>query len=979
MDECLALADLGASINLMPFSVWEALSLLELTPTCMTLKLVDRSVSKPIGIAKDVSFKVGVFHFPADIVFFPPSKMTNLRNEIMRFQQRFDESFNEAWDRFNDVLRACPHHGFFELHQLDTFYNALNVNDQNSLSSTAGGNFLDKMPRECLKIIERKSKDMVRALLLDKKNLSSAPTSSSTPAPVKAIKPNCVTCGGSGTLPSNTITNPKEDLKGITTRSGVAYQRPTIPTSSKQGTEVTKDQVQTPSSQNMSFEISFTDALILMPKFASTLKALIGNKEKFSEMARTLMNEHCSAVILNKLPRKLGDPGKYLIPCEFPRMDECLALADLGASINLMPLSVWEGLLLPKLTPTCMTLELADRSVSKPIGIAKDVLVKTDRALIDVHKGELTLCIRNEAITYNLDQTSRYSANYNQMTANKIDVICEVYSQEVLGFSDVTVSGNPTPFDDLIVSTTSPTLTPFGDSDFLLFEEADAFFDLEDDPNLREFNPFYYDPKGDILLLEAILNSEPLPPIPNHEQYMPSFKKELKGINLKFCTHKILMEEDYKPAIQHQRRVNPKIHDVIKKEVEKLLDAGMIYPISDSPWVSPIHCVPKKGGFTVVENEENELILTRLVTGWRVCIDYCKLNEATRKDHFPLSFMDQMLERLSGNEYYCFLDGFSGYFKFLLTLVIRRRQRSLVPTKRLPIDACLSVCAMRRFRIEQYLQHEHYDLWEVIEFGDSYKVPSNTDPNDTTTRRDVEKSGRTVTFTTEDMQKKKNDVKARTTLLLSLPDEHQLRFSKYKTVKELWDAILKTFGEVKKDDLNQKFLTSLAPEWRMHTIVWRNRNDLDTMSLDDLYNHLKTNSGRELERRLAYKDQMWQVLTNQKLSASTVTRWVISQESAEHPEVRKESYRQGSKAEEKSSKSLMAIDGVGWDWSCMANEEDHALVADGETPTEFALMANIKNKVFDNSLCSNECKKNTDSLNNKIKELKSELSDSNNY
>ncbi|GJW22282.1 reverse transcriptase domain-containing protein [Tanacetum coccineum] len=138
---------------------------------------------------------------------------------------------------------------------------------------------------------------------------------------------------------------------------------------------------------------------------------------------------------------------------------------------------------------------------------------------------------------------------------------------------------------------------------------------------------------------------------------------DIKGIDPRFCTHKILMEDDCKPSVQSQRRVNPKIHEVIKKEVIKLLDAGMIYPISDSPWVSPIHCVPKKGGMTVVANEENELILTRLVTGWRVCIDYRKLNEATRKDHFPLPFMDQMLERLAGNEFYCFLDGFSGYFQ----------------------------------------------------------------------------------------------------------------------------------------------------------------------------------------------------------------------------------------------------------------------------------------------------------------------------
>jgi hypothetical protein len=138
---------------------------------------------------------------------------------------------------------------------------------------------------------------------------------------------------------------------------------------------------------------------------------------------------------------------------------------------------------------------------------------------------------------------------------------------------------------------------------------------------------------------------------------------DIKGISPNFCTHKILMEDDFKPAVQHQRRVNPKIHKVIKQEVLKLLDAGLIYPISDSPWVSPIHCAPKKGGITVVTNEDNELIPIRLLTGWRVCIDYRKLNEATRKDHFPLPFMDQMLERLAGNEYYCFLDGFSGYFQ----------------------------------------------------------------------------------------------------------------------------------------------------------------------------------------------------------------------------------------------------------------------------------------------------------------------------
>ncbi|GJV73741.1 reverse transcriptase domain-containing protein [Tanacetum coccineum] len=883
--------------------------------------------------------------------FFPPSKTTNLRKEITRFQQRFDETFYEAWGRFNDLLRACPHYGFSELHQLDTFYNALNSNDQDSLNSAAGGNFLDKMPRYCLRIIEIKSKvrnsrnkpvvakvstsnstpgispdvaklkDMVKALLLDKKNQSQAPVT------VKAAEESCVACGGahsyrncpatdgnvyrdniqeyisqaaavnynqgntnyrppianqirppsfppvqqnqgnnqnhynqnrennynqgqiyrplinqppvhqappyqapapqtqgvsktdfqnyvtandavmrnmqnqmtnltdmlskfvnsntasssgSGTLPSNTITNPKEDLKGITTRSGVAYQGPTIPTTSssppkvvERETEVTKDTVpptnngsakdvqppvvpvetqnsepvvapvsapkpnQKPSIpypsrlndqklrekadnqiekfyeifKDLSFEISFTDALLIMPKFTSTLKALIGNKEKLSEIARTPLNEHCSAVILNKLPEKIGDPDKFLIPCEFPGMDKCLALADLSASINLMPLSVWKKLSLPKLTPTCMTLELADlvdfdADPRVPLILGRYFL-NTRRALIDVYEGELTLRIGKEAVTLNLDQTSRYSSNYDDNSVNRIvviDMACEEYSQEVLGFSDVIASGNPTPYFDPIISTTSLTLTPFRDSDFLL-KEVDAFLALEDDPTSLEVDHSYYDSEGTFFFLKHFSMMIHYYPLPLKEIICLKFKKNLKfvklkminlqlmnlpsveekadlikvlkshkrdiawklsdikGINSKFCTHKILMEEDYKLAVQHQRRVNPKIHDVIKKEVEKLLDARLIYPISDSPWVSPVHCVPKKCGFTVVKNDENELIPTRLVTGWRVCIDYRKLNEATRKDHFPLPFLDQMLERLPGNEYYCFLDGFSGYFQ----------------------------------------------------------------------------------------------------------------------------------------------------------------------------------------------------------------------------------------------------------------------------------------------------------------------------
>nr|GFB30181.1 reverse transcriptase domain-containing protein [Tanacetum cinerariifolium] len=294
-------------------------------------------------------------------------------------------------------------------------------------------------------------------------------------------------------------------------------------------------------------------------------------------------------------------------------------------------------------------------------------------------------------INHSLSSVVIPSILYNNFESlNKVDLIdvtCEEYSQEVLGFSDVVSDEVSTPYYEPIVSNSSQNLTPFNESDFLLMEEADAFIAIHDEPISVEFNATYYDPEGDILILEALLNNDPEPPS-NQKDYFPSVRKDLKvverknqssddvppevelkelpshleGIDPEFCSHKILLEEDFSPKVQSQRRVNPQIHDVIKKEVKKLLDAGLIYPISNSPWVSHVHCVPKIGGMTVIKNDKNELVPTRLVTGWRVCIDYRKLNEATRKDHFPLPFMDQMLERFAGNEYYCFLDGFSGYF-----------------------------------------------------------------------------------------------------------------------------------------------------------------------------------------------------------------------------------------------------------------------------------------------------------------------------
>nr|GEX51199.1 reverse transcriptase domain-containing protein [Tanacetum cinerariifolium] len=802
--------------------------------------------------------------------FFPPSKTTYLRNEITNFLQNPNETFNEAWERFKDLLRQCPHHGFSELHQLDTFYSALNPNDQDALDSAAGGNFLDKIPCECLSIIESKSKQ-IAASLEDKldirmnrfeKSLNDMKASFITPtAPIKAIEKVCVTCGANhsynqcpltrgnefpvfhdniqqfqtaavgnfiqncnqnvsnqmrppgfnqpnqqnnqsryhgnnfnlnqnrqnnhgavyqnrpqqalnyqapaqqkvvthnkfeaytnandanlnnlqlkfdnfqknqqdfqkkfeqNTLPSNTIPNPKGEAKAITTRSGMSYKEPPIPppgVEQQEPKEVTKDtelpsteDIQPPSVQvqvqkdkriekpsvfipkgkanlsypsrlakeklrekddilaakfieifrDLHFELSFADALVHMPKFTPMFKNL------------------------KKLPERLGDPGRFLIPCDFLEFDNCLALANLGASINLMPLSIWKKHKLPTLNNIKMVLELANRTISKPTGVSENVFVKvgkfyfpadfvvldfiadprvplilgrpflsTAHALINVYEGEIILRHDEQSLTLKCGDMTSISYN-NFQSLNKVDLI------------DGT---------------------------------SDAFLDVDDEPISPEFEATYYDPQGDILILEALINSDPEPPPPNQKHYFleahndlkvielkndksfddkppkvelkelpPHLEKnviawkltDIKGIDPEFCSYKILLEDDYSPKVQSQRRVNPKIHNVIKKEVEKLLDAGLIYPIFDSPWVSPVHCVPKKGGMTVIKNDENELVPTKLVTGWRVCIDYRKLNEVTHKDYFPLPFMDQMLERLAGNEYYCFLNGFSGYFQ----------------------------------------------------------------------------------------------------------------------------------------------------------------------------------------------------------------------------------------------------------------------------------------------------------------------------
>nr|GEU60801.1 reverse transcriptase domain-containing protein [Tanacetum cinerariifolium] len=447
--------------------------------------------------------------------FFPPSKTTQLKNEITQSTQKFEETFGEAWERFKEMLRHCPHHRFSELHQINTFYNGLNEHDQDSLNATAGGNLLRKTPQDALIIIKNKSK--VRY----SRNKPVAFKINSVKTELKSdinelrnmiasyFQKDTTSTLGLGSLPSNTIVNPRGDLKPITTRSGVSYDGPPIlpPTSSflkevELVPEVIKDtvqlsteniqplvaQTQVPTDEpvvspkpkptipypsrankqklcekddiltlkfveifrNLHFELSFVDALLHMPKFTLIFKSLLNNKEKLFDLATIPVNENCSAVILKKLPEKLGDPDKFLIPCDFPEFDECLALADLVVDYVLDP--------------------------HVPL-ILRRPFLRIGRALIDVYGKELTLRVDDEAITFNVGQTLKYSNN-DAESINQIDVInvaCTFQRCMIAIFHDMIEKTMEVFMDDFSV---------FGDSFSSCLSHLDKMLQRCEDTNL---------------------------------------------------------------------------------------------------------------------------------------------------------------------------------------------------------------------------------------------------------------------------------------------------------------------------------------------------------------------------------------------------------------------------------------------------------------------------------------------------------------
>nr|GEZ62393.1 hypothetical protein [Tanacetum cinerariifolium] len=412
-----------------------------------------------------------------------------------------------------------------------------------------------------------------------------------------------------------------------------------------------------------------------MPKFAPMFKKLLNNKDKLIELTKMPLNKNCLAVVLKKLPEKLGDPGRFLIPCDFTGLDNCIALADLGASINLMPLSIWKKLRLPTLNDTKMVLELADRTISKPTGVAENVFVKVGKFYFPA-----------EIVILDFVADPRVPLILGRPFLSTAYALIDVY--EVMGFTDDVSIEVSSPIHEPIVSSSLQNLTPFDASNFLLLEEADAFIAIDDEPISSNIDATYYNPKGDILILEALLNNDP-EPLSNQKVFFPTLHKDLKVIEPKTQSEKdeppeVKLKElpphleyaflgnngEWPVIIAKHLSPNEKTNliNVLKNQKKaiswKLMDIKGIDPEfyshkilleeehSPKPLGESHSLCAEEGWHDRHKNDENELVPTRLISSWRVCIDYRKLNEAKRKDHFPFPFMDQMLERLAGNEYY---------------------------------------------------------------------------------------------------------------------------------------------------------------------------------------------------------------------------------------------------------------------------------------------------------------------------------------
>ncbi|CAM8999789.1 unnamed protein product [Rhodiola kirilowii] len=440
--------------------------------------------------------------------------------------------------------------------------------------------------------------------------------------------------------------------------------------------------------------IPLLEAIKQIPRYAKFLKELCINRRRNAGNDQELISRNVSAVMQRKVPPKCGDPGTYTIPCKIGniRIDNCML--DLGASINVLPFSIYSCLKIGPLKPTGLTIQLADRSCKQPEGKIEDVLVqvgklvfpadfyvlkmenggstnhapillgrpflKTAKMKIDCGSGMLSIEVEGEVFSFDIFRAMKHPMDFEEVHALDAldDLVQEIQSQPrvdpleaILNRAESSYEFTEDLHEMVAHLTISEPLTPEYEVNEPLPGHLKYAF-LGDNDTLPVII------KSD---LEAGQEQSLIKVLKQHKLAIGWTLADLRGVSPAVCMHRILLEDGAKPSREPQRRLNPIMMEIVQKEIQKLLDVDVIYPISDSQWVSPVHVVPKKSGITVEEDAEGNMITTRIKNGWRMCIDYRKLNAVTRKDHFPLPFIDQMLDRLAGKPYFCFLDGFSGY------------------------------------------------------------------------------------------------------------------------------------------------------------------------------------------------------------------------------------------------------------------------------------------------------------------------------
>ena len=505
--------------------------------------------------------------------------------------------------------------------------------------------------------------------------------------------------------------------------------------------------------EQVKINIPLLDAIKQIPAYSKFLKELCTVKRPMQVHKKAFLMEQASSMFHTEKAQKYKDPGCPTISIVIGATKIERALLDLGASVNLLPYSVYKQLGLGELKPTNVTLQLADRSTRVPRGMVEDVLIQVDKfyfpadfivldtqpvenpntqipiilgrpflatsdAFIQCRNGVMRLKLGNMTCELNIFNIAKQIGDKGEVQEiNSLESIVEECMQTSL-YSD--------PLELCLINPTT--------IEYNLNEEVRQIYSLLDTTEIFELNrwapKFERLPPNENRLLPSSVQplTLELKTLPSNLKYVFLGEKEkypvvisssltsnqeakllailkshrdaigwnvadIKGISPLICTHRIYLEEDIKPSRQPQRRLNPHMKDVVRSEVLKLLDVGIIYPIADSKWVSPTQVVPKKSGITVIQNENEELIPTRVTTGWRVCIDYRKLNSCTRKDHFPFPFIDQILERVAGHEFYCFLDGYSGYNQIEIALEDQEKTTFTCPFgtfayRRMPFGLC---------------------------------------------------------------------------------------------------------------------------------------------------------------------------------------------------------------------------------------------------------------------------------------------------